>query len=857
MLADISRSNQGVNKTFYMVYLSVYIPKPPLMHSTRLLLCSIFIGLASGLWAQKSMPQSAELFAPLSHWSDETRTQLETAVERPRDAAIVQLDVARFADFRAQDAQQAELMLPRPTGRDGDAPEWLSFELKRFQVHPDVITVGMTSERGFEEQAYAPQLQTFTLNMHGEVVGTLVLMHDHVLGSFHHEGQQYDLTQVEGEVYAVLDFNKRTNLAPFACGVDEAPLKEAIDVTEKRTNRANDGGCVEVAIDVDNFTYNTYNNVGNATDWALAQMAGVSAIYTQELNGLFLLQATYVHLWQTPDPMSAFTNDAGGMLDNFRSTWETTPSLDAVQRDVTHLMSKRGNTGTGGIAYLSVNCSSFAYGFSAVMTSSTSTNINSYSWNLDVVSHELGHNFGSNHTHWCGWPGGAIDDCYPSEGGCGDGPQVSTGTIMSYCHLDNSTPKVLQFHPLVENNALIPSMTASGCYTQCEEYEPPVCAITDIEGGVQQACDPLSLTYTQQVILTFENAPADGFLVINGEQKPLGSSPQSINLVGLPADGQPANISAYFSTDEGCSRSESNVFTRRDPCCGLFRLSQIDPSANTLRLKNMAECPSDISEWGLLSAAGYQDLSALASQGQNMMIQPGEEIQISWAAGLSGDWIMLFLPTGLLYDYAQWGPTPPPSIYVSQYTEIETIWPDGTGVFIQDQPPYHYIGNGGYGVDQWEGLDTPCNITSLNVLEATACDPQTNTFDLTFEVNWVGAPETGNLAVNEDSFLVSGNSLVQTITLPANGIWVELNAFFEDEATCAATNGNAYFAPEACVVCPADVNGNGAIEVSDVLMVLSDFGCASDCNTMTDLDGDGSITVADVLTVLSAFGENC
>lgn len=169
-------------------------------------------------------------------------------------------------------------------------------------------------------------------------------------------------------------------------------------------------------------------------------------------------------------------------------------------------------------------------------------------------------------------------------------------------------------------------------------------------------------------------------------------------------------------------------------------MSQIDPSANTMRLKNMAECPSDISEWGLLSVAGYQELSVLASSGQNMMIQPGEEIQISWEAGLAGDWIMLFLPTGLLYDYAQWGPTPPPAIYISQYAGIETIWPDGTGVYIQDQPPYHYIGNGGYGVDQWEGLDTPCNITSLNVLNATPCDPATNTFDLTFEVNWVGAP---------------------------------------------------------------------------------------------------------------------
>ena len=83
---------------------------------------------------------------------------------------------------------------------------------------------------------------------------------------------------------------------------------------------------------MDNFTYNTYNNVGNATDWALAQMAGVSAIYTQELEGLF--QATFAFV-ETPDPMSAFTNDAGNMLD-FPMDQLTTQSLNAVQRDVTH-----------------------------------------------------------------------------------------------------------------------------------------------------------------------------------------------------------------------------------------------------------------------------------------------------------------------------------------------------------------------------------------------------------------------------------------------------------------------------------------------------------------------------------------
>ena len=57
------------------------------------------------------------------------------------------------------------------------------------------------------------------------------------------------------------------------------------------------------------------------------------------------------------------------------------------------------------------------------------------------------------------------------------------------------------------------------------------------------------------------------------------------------------------------------------------------------------------------------------------------------------------------------------------------------------------------------------------------------------------------------------------------------------------------------VPCPADLNGDGAITVADVLIVLGEFGCPSNCTA--DVDGDGAVTVGDVLAILSAFGDMC
>ena len=56
--------------------------------------------------------------------------------------------------------------------------------------------------------------------------------------------------------------------------------------------------------------------------------------------------------------------------------------------------------------------------------------------------------------------------------------------------------------------------------------------------------------------------------------------------------------------------------------------------------------------------------------------------------------------------------------------------------------------------------------------------------------------------------------------------------------------------------CAEDLNSNGMVEVSDVLILLADFGCDNECS-VADVNGDGMVSVADVLLLLAAFGEAC
>ena len=811
-------------------------------HSKRFY-CHAFLLCA---FASLNLSLSAQLFEPSS---SEVRA---ITVDESKTVGI-SIDLTVFEELRKSYPEEFILVLPDFNGGE------VQLHLERFEPFPATIKVGIHSDRGYEELDYVPRIKTYKVT---GGTGSFVLMTDYVLGTFQHNGMQIEVKPIDDKAtdgeHVLFDVNNLIVGRDFECAMEEVgtgdghKVRELVERSEKSLS-----GCAEIAVDIDSYTYSTFGDVLSATDWALALMTAVSQIYTQEVGDLVFLQTTYVHIWETADPMSNYTNQASEMLGTFRSTWLSDPILNSIQRDETHLLTKRNDTGTGGIAYLDVVCSSYAYGFSSALSGTTNYNISSWTWNLMVVAHELGHNLGSNHTQSCVWPGGPIDNCVSPEGGCSyEGGTVTEGTIMSYCHTNGSVPNVLNFHPTVQLYGLQPSINNNGsCFGGCEGYVAPECAILDISSGSQLACNPLTNTYTQHLVISYENTPSSGFFNVNGTLHAINNSPQIISLANTPGNSETVDVEIFVTTEETCSAYAINCYTQRDPCCALVRLQYVNPNSNVIKVKNTSDCGGDISEWGFYANGIYNSFNELSGS-QNLYLEAGAEVQLAWSSWDADETfgeLQLYGPTNVLMDYIQWGDSGSLNESVSSSLGF---WEPGT--FVNSLPPFEYVGEGIHGYEFWTGADIPCDILNVEVDSYTSCNPATGNYSVSFTVDYTGAPESGGFSVNGNSIVLQESGSTYVLDTPSTGAWLNLDVSFENEAVCSFFLGNAVFGPSSCNVsqgCPTDLNGDGNITVADVLAILSEFGCSLNCSF--DVDGDNAITVSDVLVVLSTFGDLC
>lgn len=275
----------------------------------------------------------------------------------------------------------------------------------------------------------------------------------------------------------------------FKCGSEMMVLPEKVKNEMQNIGQDNFTNTflqANIAVEIDKITYAAYgSSVQNTTAGTLALFSVVSAVYNRDIN--VKLVVPYIHIWTTTDPYTGASS--GDLLDQFVDHWNA--NFTSVPRTLAHFITRRAG-GLGGIAYLDVLCnnvsSGLGYGFSNI--SGAFSQLPLYSWDVMVVAHELGHNFGSPHTFSCSWPGGPIDTCYRPEGSCYSGPTRSrTGTIMSYCHLNGNIDLRLGFGPLPK--ALIRSSAENA---PCMSPAPNQLLLSYPQGGETFA------TNTQQYI---------------------------------------------------------------------------------------------------------------------------------------------------------------------------------------------------------------------------------------------------------------------------------------------------------------------------------------------------------------------
>ncbi len=283
-----------------------------------------------------------------------------------------------------------------------------------------------------------------------EVMGLLVDQQgEQVLGRFDNDAQGRHVLYKEADLLA------RPGSVCYT--EDDGGTYEPADLLPQGADRTN--RCVRFYWEINHPIFVQKGGMTNTVNY-ITGLFNQSAILFD--NDGISVTLSELFVWDVPSPFTSTSTSA--LLDQFGVV------RTSFNGDLAHLI---GYSGGGGIAWLNTLCSSqsrYRMAYSAI--SSSFQNVPTYSWSVEVVTHEQGHNLGSRHTHACAWNGNntAIDGCGPaagySEGSCTQGaipPSSVGGTIMSYCHLTGTSIKFANGFGPQPTTLIVNRVNASSC----------------------------------------------------------------------------------------------------------------------------------------------------------------------------------------------------------------------------------------------------------------------------------------------------------------------------------------------------------------------------------------------------------
>lgn len=261
---------------------------------------------------------------------------------------------------------------------------------------------------------------------------SISIFRDQISGVIHTPQGIYSFAKIPGESLHFMHKRVHSDVQDFECQTlgEYNPVSKYNNESFKSNSTCTVP--VEIFLECDFDMYQSFGDIDATVAYATSLFNEVASLYDIEN---ITLQISSIAVWTTDD---GYTDNTEGILD-FGS--------DLLQNGFpghfAHLLTNDPGS-NGGIAYIDMFCGATPFAYSDI--TNNMSNFPDYSWDVQVVAHELGHNFGSPHTHDCVWgPNGdeQIDDCGNEIFGgdvCYDSanPIIPTtgGTVMSYCHLN-------------------------------------------------------------------------------------------------------------------------------------------------------------------------------------------------------------------------------------------------------------------------------------------------------------------------------------------------------------------------------------------------------------------------------------
>ncbi len=262
-----------------------------------------------------------------------------------------------------------------------------------------------------------------------------------------------DKSNIDNTIYILYKDSDALFAQKLKCEVDD-------DLPKKLSDNGNTGHllsnqCVKVYFECDYQMLLDKGSVINVGNYVTGIFNFTQLLfYNEAIN----TEISEIYVWTSTDPYVSYSLSLD-FLTNFEINRPT------FNGNVAYLLTTR-NLDFTGRASNELCYSSAPHSYGNIHNSYAA--YPNYSAEIEVFTHELGHNFGSHHTHWCGWVGGAIDDCATTEGGCVPGPAPTNGgTIMSYCFQPGNLISFTNGFGVQPGNAIRALYNSASCLTAC------------------------------------------------------------------------------------------------------------------------------------------------------------------------------------------------------------------------------------------------------------------------------------------------------------------------------------------------------------------------------------------------------